>query len=92
MCELPFLGTLHFQILLKRLFTPLSSLSMWGQAGVDFILGSNQKISGEIIPMMVLITDSMEEGSLGMVTTFCQHDQAKVESSEVLSILCQLDS
>ena len=39
--------------------------------------------------MAVLVTDGVEEGSLGMVTTFCHHDQAKVESSEVLSTLCQ---
>ena len=39
--------------------------------------------------MVVLITDEVEEGSLGMMTTFCHHDQAKVESLEVPSILCQ---
>ena len=32
--------------------------------------GSGQKISGEIIPMAVLVTNGVEEGSLGMVTTF----------------------
>ena len=58
---------------------------------MEFILGSGQKISGEIIPMVVLITDVVEGGSLGIVTTFCHYDEAKVESSEVLSILCQQD-
>ena len=43
-------------------------------------------------PMAVLIIDRVEEGSLGMVTTFCHHYMAKVELSEELSILCQLDS
>ena len=42
--------------------------------------------------MTVLITNWVEDGSLGMVTTFCCHDQAKVESSEILSTLCQWDS
>ena len=65
---------------------------MWGQARVEFISGSSQKISAEIIPMAVLITNEVEEGSLGMLTTFCHHDQAKVESSEVLSTLHQWDS
>ena len=62
---------------------------MWEQAGVEFISGSGWKISGEVIPMADLVTDVVEEGSLGMVTTFCYHDQAKVESSEALSTLDQ---
>ena len=65
---------------------------MWGQAEVEFIVGSSQKIDGEIIPMAVLKTNRVEEGGLGMVTTFCCQDQAKVESSEVLSSLHQWDS
>ena len=65
---------------------------MWGQVGVEFFLGGSQKISGEIVPVVVLITDGVEEGSLGMVTTFCCHDQARVESSEVLFTLWQQDS
>ena len=32
------------------------------------------------------------EGNLGMVITFCHHNQAKVEASEVLSALYQCDS
>ena len=52
---------------------------MWGQAGVEFILGSSRKISGEIIPMAVFITDGVEEGSLGMVTTFYCHGQEKAK-------------
>ena len=65
---------------------------MCGQAGVGFISGGSEKISSEIIPMAVLITDGVQEGSLGMVATFCYHDQAEVESSEVLFTLCQWDS
>ena len=90
--ELPFLGTLQFWMVVERLFSHLSSPSMWGQAGVEFFSGSSQKISGEIFPMAILITDVMEEGSLDMVTTFCHHDKSKVESSEVLSTLHQWDS
>ena len=47
--------------------------------------------AGEIIPLVVLVTDELEEENLGMVTTFCHHDQAKVEPSEVLSTLLQQD-
>ena len=65
---------------------------MWGQAGVEFISDGSWKISSEIIPVAVLIINRVEEGSLGMVTTFCHHAQAKVESSEALSTLHQWDS
>ena len=56
------------------------------------ISSGSQKISSEIVPRAVLITNGVEEGSLGMMTTFCCHDQAKVESLEVLSTLHQQDS
>ena len=59
---------------------------------VEFIPSTSQKISGEIVLMVVLVTDWVEEGSLGMVATFCHHDQAKMEPSEVLSTLLQHDS
>ena len=65
---------------------------VWGQAGVEFISDGRQRIRSEIIPMAVLITNGVEEGSLGMVTTFCHHDHAKVESLAMLSTLCQQDS
>ena len=39
--------------------------------------------------MAVLVTDGVGEGNLGMQTTFCCHDQAKVEASEALSDLHQ---
>ena len=42
--------------------------------------------------MAILFMDGMGEGNLGMVTTFCHHDQAKVEASKALSALCQCDS
>ena len=76
----------------ERLFACLLSPSIWGQAKVEFFLGGIQKISGEIVPMAILMTNRVKEGNLGMVTTFCHHDQAKVEPSEVLSTLHQQDS
>ena len=90
--KLPFLGTLQFWMVSERLFTHLSSPSVWGQARLEFFTGGGWKISGEIVPKAVLITNGVEEGSLGMVTTFCCHDQVKVEPSGVLSTLHQWDS
>ena len=72
-----------------RLFAPLTSPSMWEKAAVEFITSTGQKISGEIIPMVVLLTNSVEEGSPVMVTTFCHHDQTKVEPPKALSTLLQ---
>ena len=65
---------------------------MWGKARVKFITSNAWKISGKIILMDILVTDGVEEGSLGMVTTLCHHNQAKVEPLEALSTLLQQDS
>ena len=91
MHELPFLGALQFWIVLERLFSCFTSASNQGKARVEFINNSDQKISSEVIHVAVLVMDREEEESLGMVTTFCHHDQAKVESLEVLSTLLQQD-
>ena len=72
-------------------FCLLNITAMWGKAGVEFITNNSQKISGKAIPMVVLVMDGVQEGNRGMVTTFCHHDQPKVEASEALSALCQHD-
>ena len=86
------MGALQFRVVSERLFAHLTSSTMWRKAGVKFITNNGQKRSGEAIPMVVLVTDGVGEGNLGMVTTFCQHDQANVEATEVLSALHQCDS
>ena len=83
--------TLHFRIILERLFTCIASPAMLGKAGMEFITSNGQNISGEAIPMVILVTDRVGEGNLGMVTTFCCHDQSNIEASDALSALCQLD-
>ena len=91
--ELSYLDTLHFQVVSEGLFSWLISLHLWGQAKVDFITNSGRKAMGdEVIPMTVLVTDGVDEGSLGMATIFSQSDQAKVEPSAVLLILLQWES
>ena len=62
---------------------------MWWKSGMEFITSNSPKISGEATPMVILVTDGMGEGNLGMVMTFCQNDQAKLEASDALSALCQ---
>ena len=87
--EHPLLGTVWFRIILERLFTNLTSPAMWGKAGLEFITSNGQKKGGEAIPMAILFTDGVREGNLGMVTTFCHHHQARMETSDALSALCQ---
>ena len=45
-----------------------------GKAEMEFVTSNVQKLSGEAIPMAILVTDGVEEGNLSMVTTFCHHD------------------
>ena len=86
------MGALQFRIISERLFACLTSPLMWGKARVEFITTNGQNISGEAVPMMILVMDGVGEGNLGMVTTFCHHNQAKVEASKALSALHQHDS
>ena len=50
--------------------------------GVEFITDSGPRISGEVTPMVIFITDGVGEGNLGMVTNFCHHNQNKMEASD----------
>ena len=90
--ELSHIGALWFRLISERLFIHIASPEMWGKAGVEFITCNDQKISGEATPMVSLVTNGVEEGNLGMVTTFCCHNQAKMEATNPLSALHQCDS
>ena len=59
---------------------------------VEFINCTGWKISGAATPMAILITDRVGERNLGMVTSFCHHDQAKMETYVALPTLHQCDS
>ena len=56
---------------------------------MEFITSNSWNISGEAIPVVMLVTDVVGEGQLGVVTIFCHHDQSKMEASNVLSALHQ---
>ena len=89
-CKLPFLGTVQFWVVSERLFACLMSPALWVKTRVEFITNNGWKItSSKIVPMVVLVTDRLGEGSLGMVITFCHHNQVKVDPSEVLLTLVQ---
>ena len=87
--ELPLLGALQFRVISKRLFTCIAFPAIWRKAGVEFITHNDWKVSGEAIPMVILVTDGVGEGNLGMVTTFCCHNKAKMEASKAVSALHQ---
>ena len=59
---------------------------------MEYVTETGLRFSGEASPMVILITDGVGEGDLGMVTTFCSHNQVKMEASEVLDTLHQCDS
>ena len=86
------MGALRFKVISERLFTCLISPAMWGKVGVEFISSNGWKVNGEAVPMVVLVMDRVRDRNLGMVTTFCHHNQAKVEACEALSVLHQHDS
>ena len=49
-----------------------------GQAGVEFVTKSGRKLtSEELVFMVIFITDGVGEGSLGILTIFCQSDSDK---------------
>ena len=83
-------------LFLKKEWTSLWELQLLGTLQfrliLEFATHTAWSISWEAIPMVVLVTDVVGEGNLGLVKTFCCHDQAKMESSDVLSALCQWDS
>ena len=90
---LPYLCVLHFHIASEKLFTHLASPALWRKAGINFINNASRRATSiEITPLAILVTDSICEAKLGMITIFCRTDQVKVEPSDVLSALVQWDS
>ena len=84
--ELPYLGTLHFHVVSEGLFACLISPELWGQAGVNFVTDSSRKaMSEEVVPTAVLVTNGVDEVSLGTATVSCHSNQVKVKPSIVLS-------
>ena len=80
------------QINFRGIFTHISSSSKWGQTRMEFLTLTRLKTSGETTNTVVLITNGVREGELGMVTGFCHPSQAKMEACEALSTLCQSNS
>ena len=87
---LPYVCTIHFCIVLERLFILLTSPVLWGKAGANFIINTGQRaISAEIAPLAILVMDRVVEGKLEIITTFCRSDQVKVGFWDALSTLVQ---
>ena len=90
--ELPHMGTLCFHVMSEWLFAQVTSSVTWGQAGVEFISSSSrQTVSEEITPMVILVTEGISEGNLGLMTVYCQSDQKRVDLSDALSTLVRWD-
>ena len=89
--ELPVMGVLWFRLISEEFFTCVASPTIWGRTGVGFVTKTSLTVSGEVTPMVVLITNGVGKGDLAMVTTFCSHNQTRMEASEVLATICQHD-
>ena len=87
--ELPVMGVLQFRLILEKFFAPVASPAIWGKTRVKYVTETSLRLSGEAIPMVILSTNGVGKGDLGMVTTFCSHNQVKMEAPEVLVPLHQ---
>ena len=66
--------------------------AMWGNARMEFITRKIPKISEKAASMAILVTDGVGGGNLGMVTTFCYHNQVMLVASDAISALHQCNS
>ena len=82
---------LQFRLISEKFFPQVTSLMIWGKTGVEYVTETGLRLSGEA-HMTIMITDWVGKGDLGMVTTFCGHNQVKMEASEVLTTLHQCNS
>ena len=90
--ELPVIGGLHFRLISEKFFTHIVSPTIWGKMGVEFVTVTSQRLSDGVTPMAIPITDGVGKGDIGMVATFCSHNQTKMEASKVLTACHQCDS
>ena len=85
-------GALQFRIILERLFAHIASPDIWGKTQMEFITHTSWKICMEATPVVILITDGVGEEYMVMATTFCHHNQVKMEAPDALCALCQCNS
>ena len=59
---------------------------------MEYVTETSPRLSGEATSMAILITNGLGKGDLGMVMTFCSHNQVKIEALEALAIFHQCNS
>ena len=57
---------------------------------MEFVTEIGLRLSGEVTPTAILITNGVGKGDLGMVTSFCSHNQIKMEASEALPLFASM--
>ena len=87
--ELPVMGDLLFRLISEKFFTQVAPLTIWGKIGVESVTETHLRLSGEVAAMAILMTDGLGKGDLGMMTTFCSHNQTELEASEALTAFHQ---
>ena len=77
----------------REAFHPTNLPNTVGNAGANFITNAGRRaMSTEITSLAILVMDGEGKGKLGMITTFCRSDQAKVEHSDTLTTIVLPDS
>ena len=56
---------------------------------MEFVTKTSPRLSGEAVSMVILNTNGVGKGELGMVTIFWSHILLKIEASEALATLHQ---
>ena len=72
--ELPVMGALQSRLISQRFFIQVASPTIWRKIGMEFVIKTSSWLNGEVTPMVILITDEVGKGDLGIVTTFCSYN------------------
>ena len=83
------MDAIWFRLISEKFFTWVASPTIWGKTRVKYDTETSLRPSGEAAPMAILITDGVGKGDLGIVTTFCSHNQVKMEVFEMFATLHQ---
>ena len=89
--ELPFLGALRFRLISEEFFACIASPNIWGKGWSGIYHSHWPKDQSGSCTHVVLVIDSIREGDVRLVMTFCHNDQAKVEASDTILAVCQWD-
>ena len=60
--EHPVMGTLQFRLISEKFFARVSSSTIWGKTGVEYVTKTSPSLSDEATPMAILVTNGVGKG------------------------------